>query len=231
VVGRAVQVPAEARVIWRISTALAMLAAAAVLALFARDALHWQRALRDADARSRLGYVPPAAWRSDSTLPSGVVRRVLGIDDDLDFRRVISGALPQFSATPSLLRRSDGRAIAESALARLARDDADPKRAAIAADDLGALFYFDPPTPADAQNPYENPAASSPSGGETPTQKALSEFIEAARLDPSDAIAERNLETILRGTQQLPKTRIPRSGSGEHRGAKGSGSRAPGHGY
>jgi hypothetical protein len=217
--------------IWRISTAVVMLAAAAVLALFARDALHWQRAMRDADARSALGYVPPAAWRSDSTLPSGLVRRVLGIDDDLDFRRAISGALPSFSETPSLLRRSSTRAIVESALTRIARNDPDPKRAAIAADDLGALFYFDPPTPADAQNPYENPAAGSPSGGETPTQKALSEFIEAVRLDPSDAIAQLNLETALRGTQQLPTTRNPRAGAGESRGAKGSGSRSPGHGY
>lgn len=217
--------------IWRVAAAVPMLAAAAVLLLFARDVLHWQRAMRDADARAALGYVPPRAWQADTTLPGGFVRHVLGIDDDLDFRRVVSSALREYARGPSLLRGSRQRAISESALARLARTDSDPARAASAADDLGAMFYFDPPTPADAQNPYENPAEASPSGGETPTQKALSEFLDAVRLDPQDATAQRNLESVLRGTRELPKTRIPRAGSGERRGAKGSGSRLPGHGY
>jgi hypothetical protein len=201
-----------------------------VLLLFARDAWHWQRAMRDADTRAAVGYVAPSAWVAHTTLPSGLVRGLLGVDDDVAFRRTIEQALFTNAHKPTT-ESHRGRSIVESALARLARDDRDPARGATAADDLGVLLYFDPPTPSNAKNPYENPNQAAPSGAQTPTQKALAEFELAVRLDPADATAQRNLETLLRASQKSKKQQTPRAGAGERFGTKGSGARLPGHGY
>lgn len=214
----------------RLAAAAVMLAAAVVLLLLARDAWHWQRALKDADARAAVGYVPPSAWDAQTTLPSRLVRGVLGVNDDLSFRRTIEQALYANAHKPtSDLRR--GRTIVESALARLTRDDANPVRAATAADDLGVLLYFDPPTPSNAANPYQNPNQAAPSGAQTPTQRALDQFELAVHLDPNDATAQRNLESLLRASDTTKKQKTPRAGSGERLGQKGSGALAPGHGY
>lgn len=214
----------------RLIAAAVMLAAAVVLLLLARDAWHWQRAMRNADARAAIGYVAPAAWNAQTTLPSGFVRGLLGVDDDVAFRRTIVQALYTNAHKPTTEARR-GRSIVESALARVSRNDANPVRAAAAADDLGVLLYFDPPTPANAANPYRNPDDAAPSGAQTPTQKALAQFELAVRLDPANATAQRNLETLLRASQAPKKQQTPRSGAGERRGTKGSGARLPGHGY
>lgn len=214
----------------RLALAAVMLAAAVLLLLFARDTWHWQRAMRDADARAALGYVEPTAWAAHTTLPSGLVRSVLGVDDDVAFRRAVEQAMYSSAHPPATTARRQ-RSIVESTLARLTRSDASPVRAAAAADDLGVLLYFDPPTPSNAKNPYQNPNQAAPSGAQTPTQKALAEFELAVRLDPADATAQRNLETLLRASKQPKKQQTPRAGAGERYGAKGSGARLPGHGY
>jgi hypothetical protein len=187
-------------------------------------------AFDDADARAAAGHISPAAWSIDGTLPAGLVRKTLGVDDDLAFRSAIEQALQQYGHVPSEQEERQ-RSIVESALARISRSDDDAVRAASAADDLGVLMYFDPPTPSNAKNPYRNPSAAGPSGAETPSQRALAEFLLAVRLDPQNATAERNLETLLRESKKTKKQQTPRSGAGERFGAKGSGARLPGHGY
>lgn len=214
----------------RLVAAAAMLAAAVVLLLLARDAWHWQRAMRDADARAAVGYVSPGAWAAQTTLPSKLVRGLLGVDDDVAFRRTIEQGLYTNAHKPTTEARR-GRTIVESALARLTRSDGNPVRAAAAADDLGVLLYFDPPTPSNAANPYQNPNQAAPSGAQTPTQKALAEFELAVHLDPDDATAQKNLETLLRASASSKKQQTPRAGAGERLGTKGSGARLPGHGY
>jgi len=217
-------------VIRRLAAAAVMVAVAVVLLLLARDAWHWQRALKDADARAAVGYVPPGAWSAQTTLPSSLVRGLLGVNDDLEFRRTIEQALYTNAHKPTTAAHR-GRSIVESALARLTRDDPSPARAAAAADDLGVLLYFDPPAPGNAANPYQNPNQAAPSGAQTPTQRALAEFQLAVRLDPSDTTAQRNLESLLRASKTTRKQRTPRAGAGQHIGTKGSGALAPGHGY
>lgn len=216
--------------IGRFLLAAAMLAVAVVLLLFARDAWHWQRAMRDADARAAVGFVQPRAWNAHTTLPASAVRRILAVDDDVAFRQLMSRALLAQAHQPTSEARR-GRSILESALARFTRDDTSPARAASAADDLGVLLYFDPPTPSNAKNPYQNPNQAAPSGAQTPSQKALAQFELAVRLDPADATAQRNLETLLRASQKSKKQQTPRAGAGDRFGTKGSGARLPGHGY
>jgi hypothetical protein len=216
-------------VIRRLVAAAAMLVIAAALLLAARDTWHWQRAISDADARAALGPVSTNAWDASTVYPSSLARRTLGVDDDLDFRRVAEQALFQAVRVPNAQQSKD-RAVIESALARMTRDESDPRRASAAADDLGVLFYFDPPTPANAQNPYQS-SDNQASGSASPSERAEAEFLLAVRLDPTNDNALRNLEMMLRAISPSSKDATPRAGSGDRLGAKGSGSRLPGHGY
>jgi hypothetical protein len=214
----------------RLVGACVLLACAAVLVLFAHDTWHWSRALRDGDARAAAGYTPPEAWDAATALPAGLVRGLLRIDDDLGYRRTVAAALREDARAPDA-RQPRERTVLESALVRISRTDASPARAASAADDLGVLFYYDPPTPSNAKNPYQDPTQGVPSGALSPSQKALAEFQLAARLDPTNTVALRNLEVLLREVDQTSKVDTPRHGAGENAGTKGSGSRLPGHGY
>lgn len=213
----------------RLVAAGAMLVVAAALLLAARDAWHWQQAMSNADARAALGPVPADAWDASTVYPSSFLRRALGLNDDVAFRSVAEQALFQAVRVPNADQAKD-RAVIESALARITRDESDPKRASAAADDLGVLFYFDPPTPSNAQNPYQSPDNQA-SGSASPSERAEAEFLAAVRLDPRNDNALRNLEMMLRAISPSSKDQTPRAGSGDRLGAKGSGSRLPGHGY
>jgi len=217
-------------VIRRLAAAAALLVVAAFLVLLARDAWHWDRALHDADARAAVAPVSPAAWQAHTTLPSGLTRRLLGINDDLVFRRTLMRAIQaatQFQSTATQKQRS----IVETALARIARDDPDKTRASRAADYLGVMLYTDPPSPDQAANAYEDPSQSGPSNQLTPEQKAMLQFLNAVRLDPNNDNAQRNLERMLHQPLPPPHHGIPQAGGGERFGHKGSGARPPGRGY
>jgi hypothetical protein len=214
----------------RLVAAAVMLAAAVFLALLARDTWHSSRAVADADARAAVEPVSADAWRTDTTLPAAVTRRLLGIGDDVAFRRTAVRAIAMADQLPSP-KTAKQRSFVETALARIARADSDPVRAARAADYLGVLLYFDPPTPEQAANAYEDPSQSGPSSQLTPEQKATVQFATAVRLDPTDDNAARNLELMLRLPAPAPHQGSPQAGGGEHFGHKGSGARPPGYGY
>ncbi len=216
----------------RASAAALMLGLSLVLVLLARDVWHWQRAVADADARVALGPIGEEAWDADATLPWGLGRRLLGLDDDLAFRRA---AMPAIRAsvfkplTPALRKQ---RAVTETALARIAFRDPDPVRASLAADYLGVLRYSDPPTPTASRSAYNDPSRSGvPSGDKTPEQEAVAQFETALRIDPGNADAKRNLEALLRQSKPPSERGAPRPGGGERVGNKGAGSRAAGAGF
>jgi hypothetical protein len=214
----------------RLAAAVAMLAVAAFLVLLARDAWHWQRAVRDADTRAAIAPVSPDAWQVDATLPGGIARRLLGIDDDLAFRRAAMRAI-RIASREQSTKTQQQRAIVETALGRIARTDADPVRASRAADYLGVLLYTDPPSPDQAANAYQDPTQAGPSNQQTPEQKAMAQFLNAVQLDPGNDNAQRNLELMLRQPQPPPHQGSPQPGGGDRFGHKGSGARPPGHGY
>jgi hypothetical protein len=222
--------PAEGGVMTRLVAAAVMLVAAVFLVLLARDAWHWQRAVEDADARARLVGVGPDAWSADTALPSGVTERLLGLEDDLRFRRIATRALHAASSTPTSGSPKQ-RALLETALARLVRRDPDKARASRAADLLGVLLYRDPPPPDDAPNAYLDPSQTGPSSQQTPEQKATAQFETAVRLDPLNANAQANLELMLRQPQPPSQQGTPQAGAGERFGNKGSGARPPGRGF
>ncbi len=214
----------------RLTAAAALLALAATLVLFARDTWHWERAVHDADARAALAPISPAAWNVNTALPAGVARRLLGLDDDLAFRRASMQAIRTASHFPTTKTQKQ-RSILETALARIVRSDPDPVRASRAADYLGVLLYTDPPSPDQAANPYGDSTQGGPSSQQTPEQKALAQFVNAVRLDPGDDNAQRNLERMLRQPLPPPRRGVPQPGGGERFGHKGSGARSAGRGY
>jgi|1186.fasta_scaffold181789_2 hypothetical protein len=213
----------------RLLAAAVLLVAAAFLALLARDAWHWSRAMHDADARAAVAPISAAAWRADTTLPSGLTERLLAIDDDLVFRRTTAQAL-RLSARQVTPATQKQRSIVEAALARIVRGSDHP-RASIAADVLGVMLYADPPSLDQAANPYKDATQLGPSDQQTPEQKALTQFAVAVRLDPTNDQAQRHFELLLRTPLPAPHKGVARPGGGEQLGKKGSGARPPGHGY
>jgi hypothetical protein len=210
----------------RALAAAACVVVAVVLVLFARDAWHWGRAFKAADARADVRPIGAGSWQIDSTLPAGTVRGILGIDDDLQFRRTAMQAIT-LAAQGATAFNLNQRVLVETALARIARTDGNPARASIAADYLGVLIYQDRLSPKQAINPYAKPNGQGPS----PEQRATAEFVTAVELDPTNAEAKSNLEAMLQQVRPPSQQGNARPGNGEQVNNKGSGSRPPGHGF
>jgi hypothetical protein len=213
-------------VIRRFVAAGILLVLAAFLVLLTHDAWRWDRAIADADARAAVQPVDPEVWNAQGVLPRGLARRLLGLDDDVEFRQTTVRALRLDSG-----RRSTGapaeRAIVMAALGRIATDGSDRSRASRAADMLGVMLYTQPTSP--RANPYSQ--SGSGAAVQTPEQKARAEFERAILLDPGNANAKRNLETLLRQPRPPKQQGNNKPGSGERIGTKGSGARPGGRGY
>jgi hypothetical protein len=213
----------------RLAAAALLLAASVFLLLLARDAWHWQRAMADADTRASIRAVSPAAWNAHATLPHDLARRLLGLDDDIEYRATATraAALAANEVSPKTFKE---RAIVETSLQRIGADNSDPERASLAADLLGVLRYTDPPSPDQVESAYEGDQ-SGRTTQQTPEQKALEQFLLAVRLDPGDENAQENLELMLRQPAPPPHKSVPHAGGGDRAGRKGSGAQDPGHGY
>jgi hypothetical protein len=213
----------------RLIAACVLLAASVFLMLLARDVWHWQRAMADADARASVGAVSPATWNAHATLPHDLARRLLGLNDDIEYRgtATLAAELAASEVTPKTFKE---RAVVETALQRIGADTSDPQRASLAADLLGVLRYTDPPSPDQVESAYEGDQ-SGRTTQQTPEQKALEQFLLAVRLDPNDDNAQRNLELMLRQPAPPQHKSVPHAGGGDRAGRKGSGAQDPGHGY
>jgi len=213
----------------RLAAAAVLLVASVFLLLLARDAWHWQRAMADADNRASIHTVSPAAWNAHATLPHDLARRLLGLDDDIEYRATATRAA-ELAANEVSPKTFKERAIVETSLQRIGADSSDPERASLAADLLGVLRYTDPPSPDQVESAYEGDQ-SGRTTQQTPEQKALEQFLLAVRLDPADENAQENLELMLRQPAPPPHKSVPHAGGGDRAGRKGSGAQDPGHGY
>ncbi len=175
------------------------LALAVVAVLAARDAGAWRDAIRAgdlADLTRTTGKAP--TWRADETAPFGIGRRLLGVDDDLAYRRAIARFQLAHTGIPSFdtgLEGTDLRVEAEAALARVIRAEHDRRRASAAENLLGVLAVLD----------------ANQADGSTSVDRAVLEFQAAIRLDPANEQAKSNLELLyhlsappssLRGSQR-----------------------------
>jgi hypothetical protein len=203
----------------RVVLAVVAIGAAVVIALLAADLRTWQSTIRDGDLRFTQN--PGAArWDASTVLPASLSRGILGLDDQLAFRR----AARRFAYVSTLglgfdNGYSEGRARGnlEVTLTNLARSG-NPERDSAANNMLGILAYTD----------------SRPTGLGTPApvDRAVSDFVAAVELDPANEYAKFNLEWLLEHLQARGVRGGGTAGTGtSSKGHKGAAGSPPGKGY
>lgn len=197
--------------------AVACLAAAALLLLFALDARDWGKRMATDDLRFDASPLPAKLWRPGEVAPFGLARGVLGIDDDVQYRRAVR-LFRLGRPLENLTARSfeSLRAEAQVALGDVEQGGNDRARRSQAANLLGVLDL--------------SLAVRDSTLATTFLADAIGSFREAMALDDSNADARFNLEYALyelrSGEDQLPKgTERPGQPGGRAALAK------PGRGY
>ena len=199
--------------------AVLCLAAAAVSALLATDVGAWHSAFRTSDAEAAADPAAATVPAAGELLPFHLARSLLGLGDDLAFRRALLLFRSGYTGIPSHDQSTAGteaRAEAEAALERLVRTEGDGARASQAANLLGVLELVDAS------------GGSSQNGGSV--DRAIVELQNAVRLDATNADAKANLELALGLAPPDSPFRSTRHGSsGRRRG--GASETTPGRGY
>jgi hypothetical protein len=198
----------------------ACVAAGAVALLLAVDVAATRAALEEDDVRYRTAP-EQMLWAPDELVPGEVAPRLLGVRDDLLFRRALRAVrlshpeMPGFSDPAYVLHRNDASAW----LVDVVRGDESRERRSAAANLLGVLSF------ADAIADYQNRAKL--------LEVAGSRFRQAISLDSSNEDAKVNLELTLSRTRDFE---LSEAGGGTDpspggRGSKGAGAGDAGSGY
>lgn len=199
---------------------LLVLSAVAGLALLAIgvDSLLIPRQVEEHDFRYQAAPERQAGlWEEVGFVPGALTSRVLGIEDDLDYRRATSlftrskpGRAPY--PGPALAAR---RGQAALLLTRTSQSETDRRRRAQLLNFLGTL-----PLDRRIQDQAERASV---------LQNAIGVFESAVRVDPENADAKANLELVLRISNFAS---VPANDpSGERGGGTRSGSGSTGGGY
>jgi hypothetical protein len=215
-------VSARVRGALRVAAAVAVLAVAGVVALAAEDARRWNDRIRTDDLRFRAQPRGGATWREPEWLGAAAVRSILGIDDDLRFRRVVAAFRVERADAGSsgdAIAKLQRRAQLESALRATQRNDPDPLRRARAANMIGILSF--------------DAAVTGRSGEQSLLDQTLDQFRNAVRIDPREEESKYNLELLLhllaRGDLRSAGGRGGEGGPESEAG--GAGTTDPGRGY
>jgi hypothetical protein len=204
------------RAVARAIAAVVCLVVATFLVLVAVDAHAWGKQLPADDLRFRhqaLGY---HLWQRDDLAPFGAARELLGIDDDLLYRRALRAFRVGRPREPLFKQGVTTQRIrAQIALQKFYAATHDTHRKAQAANLIGVLGF----------------AAATQDAGQRVTflNDAIASFKRAMLLDPSNDDAYTNLEFAL---DQLKEAAEQQAGSGKRVGGSGgAGERDTGHGY
>lgn len=167
--------------------AAAALVVAVLLALLGLDALRAERSLERDDARFAVAPATEGLWEETSLLPGTVSTRLLGFDDDLDYRRAVSLYLRSRPGEPTSLNpeRETLRAEAQRALSAVSREHPDPRRRSDAAMLLGLLAFGRGDLFTSAEERLQT------------IRGAIGNLQVAVGLDPGNVDAKRNLELAL----------------------------------
>lgn len=194
---------------------------AGLLVLLAADVSRWRDALSADDVRYRTAPDAADLWDREALFPLAAAENVLGIDDDLVFRRAVRAVRlakledPTTSDTEVLLQRAEARERLEA----IAAGSADPARRSRAMTLLGVLLLATPVPNAD-----EQVAA---------LKAAVANLQEAITLDPDNSDAKFNLEFALRqrrGGLSATGAAAPNP-SGSSSSTRGAATGPPGSGY
>jgi hypothetical protein len=205
---------------WRwLAAATAALAAGVLLLLLAVDVGRWNTAFARGDVRFKFAPTRLDLWNPDEVLPFHPARRLLGVDDDLQYRDTLRRFyLARPHANKWTQTNIDAlRSEATVALAEYIREGKDPQRRSQAANLLGVMGLGLAAT-------------------DDPGQRlrfllfASRSFRGALTMDQTNEDAKFNLELTLRLLRQSPTN----TGGGAARGPGRGGGAAlskPGSGY
>lgn len=194
---------------------------AALLVLLAADVLRWRDALSADDVRYRAAPDATELWNREALVPLEVARNVLGVDDDLAFRRAVRAVRlakleePTSSDTKVLLQRAEAR----ERLGAIAAGGGDPARRSRAMALLGVVLLATP-----VSDTEEQLAA---------LKAAVANLQGAIALDPNNSDAKFNLEFALRqrrGGLSASGSAAPNP-SGSSSSTRGAATGASGSGY
>jgi hypothetical protein len=174
--------------------AVVALAVAAVLALAAIDASRLGDRLASDDARFASTPLAEGLWETDEIVPLGASRALLGVDEELAFRRAVSLYTRSRPGEPTALnpRRETLRAEAQRQLSAISREDTDPYRRSQAAMLLGLLALGRGDLFTSAEERLQV------------LRGAVGNLQIAVELDPTNADAKRNLELALSSIGEPP---------------------------
>ena len=160
-----------------------LVVAAAVLVALAADVLRWDRQLREGDAAYTARA--PADWDPETLLPSGVSASLLGVKDDLAYRRAVDQFWKSKPREPiRLFEDVTRRSTAERNLGRTFDRDRNHVRRSDLAVLRGALMLEE--------------ARNSPTQREVFVRRAIEQLQQAVILDPSNDTAIYDLELALK---------------------------------
>jgi hypothetical protein len=199
---------------------VACLAGALAALVLAADVSALRTSLRDDDITYRAAP-ERNLWSPDELMPGAAARRLLGVRDDLRYRRAQRAVrlshpeMPGFSDPSYVVHRNDATAW----LTDVVQGDESVQRRSAAANLLGILSF------ADAIADYTNRTKLLESAG--------GRFRQAIALDPENEDAKYNLELTMSRSRGLELTEAgggnaPSPGG---KGAKGAGAGEPGSGY
>jgi hypothetical protein len=205
--------------------AAACAAAGVLLALVAVDVARWHGALERDDVRYAAG-APTGGWKADTLAPFDAGERLLGVGDDVDFRRMLlllrSSKLRDVTVSDPVLaiRRTELTERLESIIA----GDPDPRIRSRAASLRGVL---------DIAAWNAAPAVGGDRDRSELLLSAVASFEQAIELDPENDDAKYNLQLMLqRGEGLLPtEAAAGRNPAPGGQGSRGAGAGAPGSGY
>lgn len=182
---------------------LAAVAGAALLVLLAVDAMRWERRLKADDARFAAAPMSVQLWQAQALLPAGATQRLLGLRDDVAYRRALRQFWPVRPGRPIMGPELETlRGVAETDLARISRSSTEAAPRAHLLNLLGVLTI----------GRYYGSYYGFTGGGPTdPAERALvlrtaiGLFQSAIEADPGTVDAKLNLELLLRdpGAQQF----------------------------
>jgi hypothetical protein len=200
----------------RAALAVACLAGGVFFVLLSLDARAWGTRIAGDDLRFRHQALGGTLWQRTDLAPFGAARSLLGIDDDLLYRRGLRAFRVGRPREPLFAQSVTTQRIrAQIALEKYFNKSHDALRKAQAANLIGVLGF----------------AAATQDAGQRVTflNDAVARFKSAMLLDPGNEDAYYNLELAL---DQLKEAGEQQAGSGKRVGGTGgAGLRNAGHGY
>jgi hypothetical protein len=208
---------------WRraliLAGAVAAFAAAAVVLAIAVDVLRWRGHLQAADLRFSAASGSATMWEPDTRMPTTVSRALVGVEDDLAYRRTVQlFRLSRLGLPARDLNDVARRGRVDRELARLDRTTEERERRALVANLQGVLAI---------EEAREDSAQAT-----VLLRRSVESFRKAIFLDQSNEHAKYNLELVLRLLESAEEGSSPSSGGqrGDTTGS-GAGAASQGSGY